>query len=211
MVSLDVLMLGGPVIWIILAIGALAFGVFIERSLSLHRARIRVEDFLKGVINILSRGNVAEALSICEETPGPVAYIIRTAIQHRDATKDDLVSTLEDASRAELSRMERRLVAIATVAQIAPMLGLLGTVLGMVDGFLAMRAQAPLIHSGHLMDSILAALTTTAAGLMVAIPCYAMFNILVIKIDRIVLDMERSRTEIVAFLCRVRGQSGDGE
>jgi biopolymer transport protein ExbB len=84
------------------------------------------------------------------------------------------------------------------------MLGLLGTVLGMVNGFLVMRAQAPLIHSGHLMDCILAALTTTAAGLMVAIPCYAEFNLLVIKIDRIVLDMERSRTEIMAFLMGLR-------
>ena len=73
MVSLEVLALGGPVIWIILAIGLLAFAVFIERALSLHRARIRADDFIKGVMNILSRGNITEALSICEDTPGPVA------------------------------------------------------------------------------------------------------------------------------------------
>ena len=200
MVSLDVLALGGPVIWIILTIGLLAFGVFIERSLNLHRARIRAEDFLKGVINILGRGNITEALTICEDTPGPVAQIVKTAIQHRSAQKEDLRRTLEDASASEISRMERRLVVIASVAQIAPMLGLLGTVLGMVNGFLAMQAQSPLIHSGHLMECILSALTTTAAGLMVAIPCYAEFNLLVIKIDRIVLDMERARIEIVAFL-----------
>ena len=209
MVSLEVLALGGPVIWIILAIGLLAFAVFIERALSLHRARIRAEDFIKGVMNILSRGNITEALTICEDTPGPVAYIVKTAIQHRNAEKEDLLRTLEDASQAEISRMERRLVVIASVAQIAPMLGLLGTVLGMVDGFLVMRAQAPLIHSVHLMDSILAALTTTAAGLMVAIPCYAEFNLLVIKIDRIVLDMERSRSEIVAFLMGLRDDGGN--
>jgi len=209
MVSLEVLALGGPVIWIILAIGLLAFAVFIERALSLHRARIRAEDFIKGVMNILSRGNITEALSICEDTPGPVAHIVKTAIQHRNAEKEDLLRTLEDASQAEISRMERRLVVIASVAQIAPMLGLLGTVLGMVDGFLVMRAQAPLIHSVHLMDSILAALTTTAAGLMVAIPCYAEFNLLVIKIDRIVLDMERSRSEIMAFLMGLRDDGGN--
>ena len=208
MVSLEVLALGGPVIWIILAIGLLAFAVFIERALSLHRARIRAEDFIKGVMNILSRGNIAEALSICEDTPGPVAHIVKTAIQHRNAEKEDLLRTLEDASQAEISRMERRLVVIASVAQIAPMLGLLGTVLGMMNGFLVMRAQAPLIHSGHLMESILTALTTTAAGLMVAIPCYAEFNLLVIKIDRIVVDMERSRTEIVAFLMGLRDGGG---
>jgi len=205
MATFEVMALGGPVIWIIAGVGCLAFGVFIERSLSLHRARIRVQDFLKGVINILSRGNITEALTICEDTPGPVAYIVLTSIQHRHAAKEDLVRTLEDASQAEISRMERRLVVIATVAQIAPMLGLLGTIVGMLHGFLAMRAQAPLVHSVDLMDSMLEALTTTAAGLMVAIPCYAAFNLLVIKIDRIVLDMERARTEILAFLTGARG------
>ena len=210
MISLDILAMGGPIIWIILILGLLAFGVFIERALSLHRARIRAEDFLKGVFNILSRGNITEALSICEDTPGPVAYIMRTSIQHREASKDDLARTLEEASEAEISRMERRLVVIATVSQIAPMLGLLGTVLGMMEGFLGMRAQAPLIHSAHLMDSILIALTTTAAGLTVAIPCYAAFNLLVIKIDRIVLDMEHARTEILAFLTGTRPMNGNG-
>lgn len=210
MISFDILALGGPLMWIIMALGLLAFGVFIERALSLHRARIRAEDFLKGVFNILNRGNITEALSICEDTPGPVAYILRTSIQHRHASKEDLSRTLEEASEAEISRMERRLVVIATVSQIAPMLGLLGTVLGMMEGFLGMRAQAPLIHSAHLMDSILVALTTTAAGLAVAIPCYAAFNLLVIKIDRIVLDMEHARTEILAFLTGTRTVNGNG-
>jgi len=210
MVSLELLALGGPIIWIILILGLLAFGVFIERALSLHRARIRAEDFLKGVFNILSRGNITEAVTICEDTPGPVAYLVRTSIQHRHASKEDLSRTLEEASEAEISRMERRLVVIATVSQIAPMLGLLGTVLGMMEGFLAMRAQAPLIHSAHLMDSILLALTTTAAGLAVAIPCYAAFNLLVIKIDRIVLDMEHACTEVLAFLTGTRSANGNG-
>jgi biopolymer transport protein ExbB len=203
MVSLDILALGEPVVWVLGAMGLLGFGVFVERALSLHRARIRVEDFLSGVMNILSRGNVTEAISICEDTPGPVAYIVRTSIQHRHEDKDDLLRTLENASQAEISRMERRLVVIATIAQIAPVLGLLGTILGMMKGFLIMRAQSPLIHSAQLMDCLLEALTTTALGLMVAIPCYVVFNLLVIKIDRIVLDMERARTEIITFLLKM--------
>ncbi len=197
---LDVLKLGGPVIWIIFALGALAFGVFIERSFKLHRVRIRAEDFVKGVENILKRGNITEAVAICEDTTGPVAHIVKTAILHRKCDKEDLIRTLEDASLGEISRMERRLVVIATIAQIAPMLGLLGTILGMLDGFLVMRATAPLIQSVDFTDSILKALTTTAAGLMVAIPCYAAYNLLVIKIDRIVLDMERTRAEMLTFL-----------
>jgi biopolymer transport protein ExbB len=208
---LDIFDLGGPIMWIISALGLLAFGVFVERSFKLHQIRIRADDFLKGVIIILSRNNITEALEICEDTQGPVAYIVRTAIQHRHADKDDLLRTLEDASQGEISRMERRLVVIATISQIAPMLGLLGTILGIMNGVLGMQENAPLIHSAHLMDSMLMALTTTAVGLMVAIPCYAAFNLLVIKIDRIVLDMERSRSEILAFFTTGNSQAQGSE
>ena len=204
----NLIKMGGPVIWIIFGLGGLAFGVFIERSYKLHRVRIKADDFLKGVINILKRGNITEAVAICEETTGPVAHMVKTAILYRNSPKEDLIRTLDDAGLNEISRMERRLVVIATIAQIAPLLGLLGTVLGIMDGFLVMRASAPLIQSVHFTDSILKALTTTAAGLMVAVPCYAAYNLLVIKIDRIVLDMERTRAEILAFLI---GDSQNGE
>ena len=198
--SLELLMESGPVLWIILASGIVAFVVFIERALHLHRARIKSEDFLNGVFNILGRENITEALTICEETPGPVAYIVKTAILHRDDRKEDIRSSVDDASLAEISRMERRLVVIATVAQIAPLLGLLGTVLGMVEFMLVLQSQSPLVQSADVTGALMRALVTTGAGLTVAIPCYAAFNLLVVKIDRIVLDMERAASEIVAFL-----------
>jgi len=196
----SLLKIGGPVVWICLACGGVAFVVFIERSLHLHRARIKSEDFLKGIFNILKRGNDREALTICEETPGPVAYIVKTAILHRQDTKAAIREAVEDAGLSEVSRMERRLVVIATVAQIAPLLGLLGTVLGMIDMLLVVQQQAPLIRSADVAQPLMRALAATAAGLTVAIPCYAAFNLLVVKIDRIVLDMERAKSEIVAFL-----------
>jgi len=205
--SIDLLRQVGPVLWVILAIGVMAFGVFVERALHLHRARIKSEDFLKGIFNILKRKNITEALAICDDTPGPVAYLVKTAILHRHDSKDSIRSAINDASLAETSRMERRLVVVATVAQIAPLLGLLGTVLGMVESFLIMYHQAPLIQSADLMEGVMRALITTAAGLTVAIPCYAAFNLLVVKIDRIVLDMERAASEIVVFL----ENSGTGE
>ena len=196
----SLLKIGGPVVWICLACGGVAFGVFVERLLHLHRARIKSEDFLKGIFNILKRGNDREALTICEETPGPVAYIVKTAILHRQDARVAIREAVEDAGLSEVSRMERRLVVIATVAQIAPLLGLLGTVLGMIDMLLVVQQQAPLIRSADVAQPLMRALTATAAGLTVAIPCYAAFNMLVVKIDRIVLDMERAKSEIVAFL-----------
>jgi len=196
---------GGPILWVIFGCGVVAFGVFVERALHLHRARIRTEDFLKGIFNILRRGNIAESLSICDDTPGPVAHIVRTAILHREDPSEAVRSAVADASIAEVSRMERRLVVVATVAQISPLLGLLGTVLGMAETIMIMKGQGALIHLVDVSDGLIRALITTAAGLTVAIPCYVAFNLLVIKIDRIVLDMERAASEIVAFLTTSNG------
>jgi biopolymer transport protein ExbB len=192
---------GGPVLWIIVISGLIAFVVFVERALHLHRARIKSEDFLKGIINILRRKNITEALTICDETPGPVAHIVRRAILHRNDAKDAIRDAVDDASLSEISRMERRLVVVATVAQIAPLLGLLGTVLGMVESLLVVyRSGSGLVHAADVMVGLMRALVCTAAGLTIAIPCYVAFNVLVVKIDRIVLDMERAGSEIVAFL-----------
>ena len=197
---LDLLRMGGPILWIIMLGGLTAFGVFVERALHLHRARIRSDDFLKGIINNLARNTPDEALVICEDTPGPVAYLVRTAILHRDVPRDALWDILDRAGKGEVSRMERRLVVVATVAQLAPLLGLLGTVLNIVDSLLLMQERAPLVYSADIMGAMMRALITTGAGLMVAIPCYAAFNLLVIKMDRLVLDMERASSEIIAFL-----------
>ncbi len=195
---------GGPIMWIILAVGILATGVYIERALHLHRARIRSDDFLKGICNIVGRGNIDEAVTICEETPGPVAYVVKTAILHRHDPRELLREALRDASRAEISRMERRLVVVATAAQVSPLLGLLGTILGMLGALVRMEQAVPLLHAGDLLGGMRQALITTAAGLCVALPCFAFFNALVVSIDRIAVDMERASSEMVAFLCSLR-------
>jgi biopolymer transport protein ExbB len=191
---------GGPILWVIVGCGAIGFAVFVERSLHLHRARIKSDDFLTGIKNILRRGNVTEALAICAETPGPVAHIVRTAIMSRKENRDAIRSAVEDAAISEISRMERRLVAVASVAQVSPLLGLLGSILGFIDFTLAMQAQLPLVQQADVMGAMVRALVPAAAGLTVAVPAYVGFNILIVKIDRIVLDMNRAGSEIMAFL-----------
>ena len=203
---------GGILLWVIFGSGLLAFVVFVERTLHLHRARIRYKDFLKGIFNILNRKNITEALTICEETPGPVAYIVRAAILHRQEGREAMIAATRDATAAETSRMERRLVVVSTVAQIAPLLGLLGTVVGMTESALLMANEAPLIQSSDVLHGLVRALITTAAGLMVAVPCYVGFNLLVVKIDRLILDMDQAASEIVSFLMggHVAGPEGEG-
>ncbi len=193
---------GGPVTWVILAGGVLALSVFLERILHLHRARIKSEDFLRGIRNNLQRGNVGEAVTICDETPGPVAHVVKTAIMNRAGGRDAVRAAVDNAGRAEIARMERRLAVISTVAQTAPLAGLFGTVLGLMESVLAMKQQAPLIQSFDVADGLLKALTATAAGLAVAIPAQVAFNVLVGRVEKIVLDMERAASDIIEFLNR---------
>ncbi len=193
---------GGPVFWVIVFIGLAAVGVFLDRLLHLRRARIRYEDFLAGVFNILAKGNVREALALCDEAPGPVVHLMRTAIQHRDEPQEMLRHVLDNAGHAEISRMERRLGMLATIVQIAPLLGLLGSLLGVLETVLVMRSQAPLVQSVDVTGGVVRALIASITGLMVAIPAYAMFNLLVIRIDRIVLDMEQAGSDILSFMGR---------
>lgn len=201
---------GGWVAWIILGCGVMAVLVFLERVLNLHRARIKSQDFLTGIRNNLTRGNVSEALAICEDTPGPVAEIVKVAIMNRTAERDALRAAVENAGRIEIARMERRLVVLATLAQVSPVFGLLGTVLGMIRGVQAMRLAAPLVQATDVIGGLMPALVCTALGLSVAAPCFIAFNFLVGKVEKIVIDMEHASSEILNFLARQSGSDGGG-
>ncbi len=196
----EILSQGGPLLYVIALCGIIAILVFLERALHLHRARIRSEDFLNGIFNNIRRGNIDEALTLCSETAGPVASLMKTAILHRHDAATNLRSALDDIGRAELMRMERRLVVITAIAQITPLLGLLGTVAAMIRALLIMNLQAPLVPMGDLSHWLMQALVTTAAGLSVAIPSYAAFHFLANRVERIVIDMERASTEIMGFV-----------
>lgn len=195
----DIFEAGGSLFVVIIFMGLVALVVFLERALHLHRARIDETDFLQGIFNTIRRGNVAEALTLCEEAPGPVPRLLAIAIRRRDSPRQMLVDELEQAGRAEISRMERRLSILALVAQITPLMGLLGTVLGILEALVAMRALAPLVQSVDITSGLIMGAVNTAAGLLVAIPCFIGFNVLVVKIDRLVLDMRHACSEALFF------------
>jgi len=188
---------GGPVLYLILLTSAVAVVVFIERFLHCHRAQINSTEFLNGVRTVLKRNNVVEALSICDATPGPVARLVKTAIINRDHGRERVREALEESGLAEVPRLEEKLNLLATIAQLSPLLGLLGTVLGFIKTFMKMQNNG--LHSQFvdLSDGIWQALICAAAGLAVAIPAHAAYNYLVSRVNSIVLDMERAATEIV--------------
>jgi len=174
--------------------------VFLERLFHFHRAQIKSADFLKGIFNILQRKNIVEAVSICEETPGPVAFIVKTAILHHEDDDREMGRAIQEAGLAEIPRLEKNMGLLATMAHVTPLLGLLGTVLGMMKILLVMQQNTPLVQAGDLAMGMWEALVSTAAGLAVAIPAYIAYNFLVGRIESIVLDMERASSEIMAFL-----------
>ena len=191
---------GGPVIWLLLACGLFAALVFFERLFNLHRAQIAADDFLKGVYNILNRDNPVEAAAICEEAPGPVARLALAAVLHHDDTLENIGRAIEDAGLEEIPRMERGLGWLATLARITPLIGLLGTVLGMMDLLLAAQRAAPLVQSADLTGGLWRALSATALSLVIAILAYAGYNLLVSRVESILLDMERSASALLNFM-----------
>ena len=191
---------GGPVIWLLLACGLFAALVFLERLFNLHRAQIAADDFLKGVYNILNRDNTVEAAAICEEAPGPVARLALAAVLHHDDTLENIGRAIEDAGLEEIPRMERGLGWLATLARITPLIGLLGTVLGMMRMLLAANRAAPLVQSADLTGGLWLALQATALSLVISILAYAGYNLLVSRVEAILLDMERSASALLNFM-----------
>src|SRR5882757_9766184 len=202
---------GGPMIWLILIAGAIALVVFIERVLHCHRAQINSAEFLNGVRNVLKRDNVVEAVSICDATPGPVARLVKTAILNREKGRERVREAVEEAGLAEVPMLEEKLNLLATIAQIAPLLGLLGTILGFMDVFQQLQGDGLYAHiSGEhsLGGGIWKALVCAASGIAVAIPAHAGYNNLVSRINKIVLDMERAAAEIVNVVTENGGGNG---
>jgi biopolymer transport protein ExbB len=198
---------GGPVIWLILLAATVAVATFIERVLYCHRAQINSAEFLNGVRTVLKRDNVVEAIAICDATPSPVARIVKSAILNRDRGRDRVREAVEEAGLTEVPRLEEKLNLLATIAQIAPLLGLLGTIVGFMDIFSQIQEAGLYAHIGKLSHGIWSALICAAAGIAVAIPVHAAYNYLVSRINKIVLDMERTAAEIVNIL----GENGNGK
>jgi biopolymer transport protein ExbB len=193
----EILKHGGPMMYLLLLVSAVAVVVFVERLLHYHRAQINSSEFLNGVRNVLKRDNVVEAISICDATPGPVARLVKVAILNRETGREGVREALEEAGLLEVPRLEDKLNLLATIAQIAPIMGLLGTVLGFMTVFSDLQAQGLNAHSPRLAGGVWEALVCTAFGLAIAIPSYAGYNYLVSRVNSIVLDMEKASTEIL--------------
>ena len=198
LLSFNVMSRGGPMMWVLLALGAVALVFFVERTLFLHRGQISAKAFVDGIKNILAKRRIVEALTVCEETPGPVAAVVKAALLHAHEDEARLRFAVQEAAIVEIPALDRRLGSIAAIAQIAPLVGLLGTLLGFITTFAAFDrdyATASALSRGMWM-----ALLSTAASLTLAIPARLAHHFLASRVRAIVRDIEWAGNEIMQYL-----------
>jgi biopolymer transport protein ExbB len=194
---------GGPLMFLILMCSVIAVAVVIEKLWHLRRAQINTEFFMEDIAETLRRNKILNAIDKCNAMPGPIAHIVKAGILKHDRARAEIKEAIEDAGIHEVPRLEKNLGILATIAHISPLLGLLGTVTGMVRAFQVIEQKSismvP-VNPGDLAGGIWEALVTTVAGLAVAIPAYVAYNFLVSKVDGFVLDMEKSATDLINVL-----------
>lgn len=199
----DLINKGGPMMYLIVLASILALGVVIERIYALNRSRIDADKFMDSIIGVLKRNKIIEAVEMCNKTPGPVAHIIKAGILKHDRSRPEIKEAVEEAAELEIPRLEKHLPILATIAHITPLLGLLGTVTGMIRSFQIIQAKAASmapVNPGDLAGGIWEALLATVAGLSVAIPAYVAYNYLTSQVDGFVYDMEKSAMDLVNLL-----------
>jgi len=198
---------GGLLMWPILVCSIISIAIFAERVFYLHRASIHVGEFLKGLQNLIRRRNFAEALHESAGTPGPVARVIHTAIIRHDLPRAELREIVQEAGQLEVPKLERFLGVLATLAFLTPLLGLLGTVAGMIEAFGVISANGGYATVTELASGIYKSLLTTAAGLVVATPTFVAYSYLSSRVNTMMHDMERAGIEVVHMLTDAEADS----
>lgn len=197
---------GGILMWPIFVCSLIALAIVLEKFVSLRRADIDTREFMDTMRQVLRQNRTQEAVEICDETDAPVARIMKAGILKHDRPKEDIREAIEDAGRFETPRLERYLSGLATCATVAPMLGLLGTVQGMIKAFAKIQNMRGQVNPSDLAEGIGNALLTTAAGLAVAIPVVIFYNYFLSRVEGMIVEMEASSSELIDLLTRNRGE-----
>ncbi|GHC10934.1 MotA/TolQ/ExbB proton channel family protein [Cerasicoccus arenae] len=191
---------GGPIMWPLLALSLLGFVFFVERALYLHRGQIPASAFVDGIKNLVRKQRILEALTVCEETPGPTAAIVKAALMNFDQPEAKIRSTVQEAAIIEIPALERRIGTIAAIAKASPILGLLGTVVALMQAFSVMQAEGPYANASLFSGEIAEALITSATGLAIAVMAYLAHHFLYGRVRALVHDMEWVANDIMQFL-----------
>ena len=199
---------GGPLMIPILLCSLIGVAFAIERFVALRQKAVAPRDLAEGVLEALNNGSTAEAIRLCEERPSSLARVLAAGLRLAGAPRDEITTAMQEAGERELWNLERFAKPLNVIAGVAPLLGLLGTVWGMIIAFDVVAQKGALGDPRQLANGIATALLTTLAGLSVAIPCYVLHHYFRDKSDRLVVEIEETASRVLAAL---RGAARDDD
>lgn len=194
---------GGPLLWPILLCSIFALAIILEKIIYFHKIKVNTQELLRNILEKMKHHQVKEALEICEKTPSPLANILKAGILKYDRPRLQISEAIQDASLYEIPGLEKNLNALTTIAHISPLLGLSGTVVGMINCFQVIQAKSSMFQVVSPLDlsaGIWEALLCTVAGLLVAIPAFIAYNYFVGRVNNFTLEMEKVSSELINFL-----------
>jgi biopolymer transport protein ExbB len=196
---LELFVKGGPIMYLILFASLVGVVIIIERLIFFRRIRVDEQTLIRRLKATLEKGHADEALAICEANPSPITNLMKVGIENRHHPKQVIREAILDAANLEIPKLERSLSALGTVANLSPLLGLLGTVTGNIRSF-GVIGMGIVGDPAALARGIAEALLTTAFGLIVAIPAIIFYNYLVTKVNNIITRLENRVNELVLLL-----------
>lgn len=195
---------GGPIVWIQLFLAIMGMIFVLERMFFFHRARVNVADLLIGLGNHVKKKSFAEARHEAARAPGPVARVAHATLLRVDLPRADLRDVAQEAGQLEVPRIERNIRAILGVSLLAPLMGMLGTILGLVDVFQKMNERGGFAGPAELSGGVFQSLITTALGLVIAIVMYLFYLYFLGRARRLMHRLERAGIEMVNMIIDVR-------
>ncbi len=190
---------GGPLMWPLLACSVVALAIIVERAFALRQSRIIPKDLIEEVERLVRMGRLGDIEQLLKRNTSPICPVIMAAIKNAGMRREIIKDYMEEAGAGEAYSIERYLDILGIIAAIAPLLGFLGTVTGMLTSFQAVSASGS--HSSQLLAAgISEALITTVAGLAIGIPVYVCYRLLVVRSDYLVMEMEKTSARILEYL-----------
>ncbi|HMN48282.1 MAG TPA: MotA/TolQ/ExbB proton channel family protein [Ignavibacteriaceae bacterium] len=193
----EIFLKGGYIMWFILLSSVIGLAVVIDRFVVLRRAKINVPAFMVRIRGFIKKKDISGAISYCMQEKSPVANIVRKGLKKYRYGHDRVKDAIENAGSQEISKLEKGLPVLASVAGIAPLLGFLGTVTGMIQAFMTIQDLAGAANPSDLAGGIWEALITTAFGLIVGIPALALYNYFLSSVKKLVGEMETVANDVI--------------
>ncbi|KPK96183.1 hypothetical protein AMJ80_01360 [bacterium SM23_31] len=197
---LEIIAKGGWLMVPIFLCSVVAAAIIIERWIVLSKSKTNTRHLMMKIKSLMIKGDRNEAITLCEKTPGPAAKVLKKGLLRAHREKDEIQGAIESAGKEEIFHLERHMGVLATIAGIAPLIGFLGTVTGMIAAFMEIQRLEGSVNAAVLAGGIWQALITTAAGLIVGITTFIFYNYLVTRVQRFVFEIESSSNDLMDLL-----------